>query len=129
MERIDSIFASYGLDFHHILTWVTILTAVIVVVLLILRLFKVAIGIFLVVTIVPILCTLFFGDGSDLIDQAAKYLPPEAGQQLEESYDYFKERERMDPVLDTEQIHNDLQEKVNETVSGIVSNARESFEE
>lgn len=129
MERIDSIFASYGLDFHYILTWVTILTAVIVVVLLILRLFKVAIGIFLVVTIVPILCTLFFGDGSDLIDQAAKYLPPEAGQQLEESYDYFKERERMDPVLDTEQIHNDLQEKVNETVSGIVSNARESFEE
>lgn len=129
MERINSFFASYGLDFHHILTWVIILTAVIFVGLLILRLFKVAIGIFLVVTIVPILCTLFFGDGSDLIDQAAKYLPPETGQQLEESYDYFKERERMDPVLDTEQIHDDLQEKLNETVSGIVSNAKESFEE
>ena len=61
-----------------------------------------------------------------MIKQAAEYLPPEKGQQLEESYDYFKQKESQDQLIDTQKIleaaeeaKNNVHEKLQDMDSGL----------
>lgn len=104
MAYAKALAESYGLNFELILTLTIVLVAAALILLVIMKLFKVAIGVGIAFVLIPMLFTLFFGDGSALIQQAAGYLPPETGQQLEESYDYFKEKESQDQLIDAEKV-------------------------
>lgn len=112
-----------GLPLDTIVTLICIVAVAAIIVLLFFKLIKAAIGVGITLILIPMLFNLFFGDGKELVKKAADYLPPETGKQLEENYDYFKQKEAEDPVLNVEKIQetaedikNSITEKLPETV-------------
>lgn len=99
MSYIKTWMEAHGLNFELILTLTIVLVLAALIVLAILKLFKVAIGLGFLFIVVPLLFNLFFGDGGALVQQAADRLPDDVGKQLEESYDYFKQKESEDPLF------------------------------
>lgn len=99
MSYIKTWMEAHGLNFELILTLTIVLVVAALIVLVILKLFKVAIGLGFLFIVVPLLFSLFFGDGGALVQQASDYLPDDVGNQLEESYDYFKQKEAEDPLF------------------------------
>lgn len=61
---------------------------------------RIAIGIAIMSIIVPILFSVFWGDGSFYISEIASNLTPNYQQQLEEAYAYYKQRDAEDQVVD-----------------------------
>lgn len=126
MAYAKALAESYGLNFELILTLTIVLVLAALIVLVIMKLFKVAIGVGIAFVVIPMMFNLFFGDGSAMIKQAAEYLPPEKGQQLEESYNYFKQKESQDQLIDTQKIleaaeeaKNNVHEKLQDMDSGL----------
>lgn len=67
---------------------------------------RLAIGIAILSVIIPILFTIFWGDGSAYITELASYLTPKYQQQLEDAYAYYKEKDAEDPVVDYDAVSN-----------------------
>ena len=59
---------------------------------------RLAIGIAILSIIIPILFTIFWGDGSAYISELASYLTPNHQQQLEDAYAYYKDQDSKDPI-------------------------------
>lgn len=60
---------------------------------------RLAIGIAVLSIIVPVLFTIFWGDGSAYVSELASYLNPKYQQQLEDAYAFYKEKDAEDPVV------------------------------
>lgn len=110
MAFIMSWLDSYGLNSKAIVTGVIIILAVVIIVLCVKKLLSVAIGFAAFFIVVPLLFTLFFGDGRDIVDKTSEYLAPEVAERVEQGYEYFKEQE--EPLLN--------HDKIRETVDHIV---------
>lgn len=58
----------------------------------------------IVAVIVCVLFTVFFGNGHDLVHYFASFMDDEVGMKIEESYDYYKEKEKEKPLLDSDKV-------------------------
>lgn len=87
------------------------------------RFIRLAIGIAIMSVFIPVLFTIFWGDGSDYISELASYLDPKHQQRLEEAYAYYKERDAEDQIIDYDAVSDkitgvfvSIQEKEREVV-------------
>lgn len=60
---------------------------------------RLVIGIVIFSVLVPILFTIFWGNGFAYISKITSYLTPNQQQQIEEAYAYYKERDAEDPII------------------------------
>ena len=64
------------------------------------KLFKVAISLGILCIIVPIIFTIFWGDGSEYVSRLASFFQPAYQQQIEDAYEYYKKKDAEDPFID-----------------------------
>jgi len=72
---------------------------VLIVLCVIAKLFKIAIGLSILCIVVPIIFTIFWGDGSKYISKFASFFQPEYQQQIEDAYEYYKKKDAEDPFV------------------------------
>ena len=113
MAEIMSWLDSYGLDSKVIVSGVIIVVTALIIVLCVKKLLSVAIGMAAFLIIVPMLSTVFFGDGESIVDKATEYLAPEVAEKVEQGYEYFKEQESEHPLLN----HDKIQETVDDVIN------------
>lgn len=88
----------------HLILLLFILLAVAGAVSLVTRLFRVGITLVALAIILPILCTILWGDGDAYVSGFASIFTPEIEERITEGYHYYKEQDSKDPVLDYEQV-------------------------
>ena len=85
------------------LTTILIVAAAVAIVLIILcivaKLFKIAIGLAILYVVVPIIFTIFWGDGGRYVAKFASFFQPEYQQRIEDVYDYYKQKDAEDPFV------------------------------
>lgn len=104
-EKFLALLAQYNIDLDSLVLIVIGILVVLLIFCLIAHLAKIAIGIAVIVFVIPMLFTLYFGDGSNIVNKVTDYLDPTVGQQVEESYKHFKDKEKENPVLDIDAIN------------------------
>lgn len=107
MNSLISLFESLSPGIQSFLLIVIAISIVAIIVLLFLKLFRVAIVVFVLLLIVPPVFTVFFGDGREIVGNATKYFDEETGQQIVESYETFKEKDAELPGLNFDKIKED----------------------
>lgn len=76
------------------------LFAVLCLVFVLKRMFRAAIGVFILAVIVPIFLTILLGDGVSYMEKLTRFLPGSRQEMVMNAYDYFRDKEEMDPVVD-----------------------------
>ena len=71
------------------------------------RLIRVGVTLLALAIILPILCTVLWGDGSSYVSKFASIFTPEIEQRITEGYQFYKEQDSKDPVLDYEQVERE----------------------
>lgn len=66
---------------------------------LVAKLFKLAIGVIVISIFIPILFTIFWGDGSAYVSRFASMFEPAYQQQIEGLYKYYKDKDTEDPFV------------------------------
>ena len=79
-------------------------------------------SIFLAIVVVVVVCigfTVFFGDGREIVYTFTSFLNDEVGQKIEEGYEYYKSKEEQDQYIDPDKVtdyatsvFNDAKDKV-----------------
>lgn len=100
-----------------ILIVVAVLAIVIFVICVIKKFVSLAIGIAILSFVIPLLFTVFWGDGYSYISEIAAYLTPRNQRQLEEAYAYYKIRDAENQI-----INYDL---VSDKITDLFSSAKE----
>lgn len=111
---------------------ILLITAIIVLVIftlcLIGKMFKIAVGLALLSIIIPILFTIFWGDGSEYVSRFASLFEPAHQQQIEDAYQFYKDKDAEDPFVDydavSESVTNvfrDVEEYVSERAPSAVN--------
>ena len=97
---------------------------------------RLAIGIAILSIIIPILFTIFWGDGSAYISELASYLTPNHQQQLEDAYAYYKDQDSKDPIINSDavsdkitDIFDSIKETEKEVTDGTVDYVKERVDE
>lgn len=85
------------------------------------RLIRLAIGIAALSVIIPILFTIFWGDGSAYVSELASYLTPKYQQQLEDAYAYYRGKDAEDPVIN----YDAVSDKITDVFSAAKEKERE----
>ena len=68
------------------------------------RLFRVGITLLGLAIILPILCSVLWGDGDVYVSKFASIFTPELEQQITDGYRFYKEQDSKDPILDYGQV-------------------------
>ena len=76
------------------------------VVCLIQKLFRLAIGVFILGILVPILFTIFWGDGYEYVEQFSSIFTDKYSTQITTAYDYYKKKDAEDPFIDYDAVSN-----------------------
>ena len=88
-------------------TTILIVAIAVVIALLVLciiaKLFKIAIGLAILCIVVP---TVFWGDGSEYVSKFASFFQPAYKQQIEDAYEYYKRKDSEDPFVDYDAVSN-----------------------
>ena len=103
----------------------TILAIALFTICIIRKFIRLAIGIAVMSIVIPILFTIFWGDGSAYISELASYLDPKHQQQLEEAYAYYKKRDAEDQTIDYDAVSN----KITDVFGSIQEKEREVIQE
>ena len=85
-----------------------ILAIVLFTICIIRKFIRLAIGIAIMSVLIPILFTIFWGDGSAYISELASYLTPNHQQQLEEAYAYYKKQDAEDPIINSDAVSDKI---------------------
>lgn len=85
-----------------------ILAIVLFTICIIRKFIRLAIGIAIMSVLIPILFTIFWGDGSAYISELASYLTPNHQQQLEEAYAYYKKQDAENPIIDSDAVSDKI---------------------
>ena len=92
------------------LTTILIVAAVVAIVLIILcivaKLFKIAIGLCILSVVVPIIFTIFWGDGGRYVSTFESFFQPAYQQRIEDIYDYYKQKDSEDPFVNYDAVSN-----------------------
>ncbi len=97
---------------------------VILVFCLIARLFRVAIGIAILAVVVPIVFTIFWGDGTKYVSKFASLFNSKYQTQIEEIYQYYKDKDAEDPFID----YDTVTSKVSDSISDVFSKIESEFD-
>ena len=85
------------------------------------KLFKVAIGLAIAAALIPVLFTIFWGDGTEYVSKFASLFEPEHRQQIEEAYRFYKEKDSEDPFIDYD--------AVSDAVTDVFGDAKDYLQE
>lgn len=88
------------------------------------RCIRLAIGIAILSVIVPVLFTIFWGDGTAYIAELASYLNPKHQQQIEEAYAYYKAKDAEDPIIN----YDAVSDKITDVFSSVQEKEDELIE-
>lgn len=86
---------------------------------------RLAIGIAIMSVVIPILFTIFWGDGSSYVSEIASYLNPSHQQQIEEAYAYYKMKDAEDQVIN----YDAVSDKITDVFSSIQDLEKEVAQE
>lgn len=92
------------------------------------RLIRVGVTLLALAIILPILCTVLWGDGSSYVSKFASIFTPEIEQRITEGYQFYKEQDSKDPVLDYEQVEeyaDGALEKAKDAILGLFGRKKE----
>lgn len=92
---------------------------------IVLKLFHAFFAMIVLAIVIPILFTIFFGNGSNLVHDISSYLTPDVGQQVEQSYDYFKKKDFEDQIIDYQKISNKVSSVATEKFSYVIPKTSE----
>ena len=113
-----------------------ILAIVLFTICIIRKFIRLAIGIAIMSVLIPILFTIFWGDGSAYISELASYLTPNHQQQLEEAYAYYKKQDAEDPIINSDavsdkitDVFDSIKETEQEVKDGTVDYVKERVDE
>jgi len=102
---------------------VTMVCAVIFIVICIIKkLFQIAIGLFIATLIIPILFTVFWGDGARYVSQFASLFEEPHKQQIEQVYEYYKKKDAEDPFVNADAVSDQITHTFDEAKQHILSN-------
>ena len=93
-------------EHYEILICVAVICIVLFGICIFAKLFRVAIGIAVVAIIVPIVFTIFWGDGSAYVSKFSSFFEPAYQQQIEDAYRYYKEKDAEDPFINYDEVSN-----------------------
>ena len=131
LENAQKLIADSGLDMHTVLMFAIILGVAAIIVMCVLRVVRVAAGLIAFALVVPILFTVYFGNGRGFVEKGTRFLPEETRQTILQGYDYFKAAEQEDPMLNVPEIesHYDaLLDKAREKLVQAVETTEETDE-
>jgi len=106
----------------HLIIFLLILLAIAGAASLVARLFRVGITLIALAVILPILCTILWGDGEAYVSKFASIFTPEIEEQITEGYRCYKEQDSKDPILDYEQVEEyagSAMDRVKDAFSGL----------
>ena len=107
-------------NWQDILFWVIVVAIALLVVCIIKKLFRIALALFVLGVVVPALFTIFWGDGHAYVEEIASFLTDEHRERIVSIYDYFKEKDAEDPIIDYDAVSN--------TVTDIFSQFRDKVD-
>lgn len=70
------------------------------------KLFRIAIGLGILFVVIPIVFTIFWGDGFEYVSKFASFFQPAYQQQIEDAYEYYKKKDAEDPFVDYDAVSN-----------------------
>ena len=106
-------------NFETIVTVAAIVTVVVLVLCIIARLFRVAIGVAVLALVIPVLFTIFWGDGTAYVSKIASFLSPSYQEQVEEMYKYYKDKNNSDPIINYDAVTSTVSDTITDVFSEI----------
>ena len=99
-----------------------IVAVIAIIICIISRLFRIAIGVAVLTTIIPVLITIFWGDGTTYIQKFASLFNDQYQTQIEQAYDYYYQKNAEDPLVDYDRVMglwNETTEGLREITDGV----------
>ena len=87
-------------NIHLIIALAVALFTVLFVICVIRKFFQAAVGLVILSVLIPILFTVFWGDGTEYVHEFASYFAEPYKENITEFYDTFKERDLASPLID-----------------------------
>ena len=86
---------------------------------IIFRLIRIAIVLGIIILLVPILCTIMWGNGSDYISKFASIFTPDIEESINRGYEEYREENAKSPIIDMDQLQ--------EYFDDVVDTAKDAF--
>lgn len=83
---------------------ILILLVICLVVAILMRITRVIVMVAALIIIVPIFCTILWGDGTDYVSKFASVFTPQIEQDINDGYQIYKEENEKNPVVDMDQL-------------------------
>lgn len=77
---------------------------------ILLRLTRIALVLVGLFVLVPILCTVMWGDGTDFVSKFASIFAPEIEQSINDGYGQYRDQNAKDPIVDIDQLDRYFQD-------------------
>lgn len=91
-------------DLQKLFIIAIILLAIFLIIAIILRLIRIAIVIGALIILVPILCTIMWGNGTTFVSKFASLFTQDIEQSITDGYEQYREQNAKDPIVDIDQI-------------------------
>lgn len=93
-----------SLQMENILIVVGVLLVAAIIITVVAKIFESIFFGVIVAVIVCVLFTVFFGDGRDIVHYVSSFMNDDVGTKIEESYDYYKNKEQEKQLLDSDKV-------------------------
>lgn len=91
-------------EFRTLLIMLLVLLALCLIVAIFMRIVRFIIIICALIIIIPVLFTVLWGDGETYVSKFASLFSPQMEEEINTGYQFYKETDQQDPVVDLDQI-------------------------
>lgn len=98
------------MDARTLLIIFIVVVAICLAVSILLRLTRIALFLAGLFILVPILCTIMWGDGTDFVSKFASIFAPEIEQGINDGYGQYRDQNAKDPIVDIDQLDKYFQD-------------------
>ena len=98
------------MDARTLLIIFIVVVAICLAVSILLRLTRIALVLAGLFILVPILCTIMWGDGTDFVSKFASIFAPEIEQGINDGYGQYRDQNAKDPIVDIDQLDKYFQD-------------------
>lgn len=98
------------MDARTLLIIFIVVVAICLAVSILLRLTRIALVLAGLFILVPILCTIMWGDGTDFVSKLASIFAPEIEQGINDGYGQYRDQNAKDPIVDIDQLDKYFQD-------------------
>lgn len=98
------------MDARTLLIIFIVVVAICLAVSILLRLTRIALVLAGLFILVPILCTIMWGDGIDFVSKFASIFAPEIEQGINDGYGQYRDQNAKDPIVDIDQLDKYFQD-------------------